>query len=58
MLATLPTRVPSSMLTDGNLQAKTIVECDILTWGGDARWVVALRIEASNHIQSVNGPIY
>ncbi|MAC57335.1 MAG: hypothetical protein CMH85_03465 [Novosphingobium sp.] len=38
--------------------AKTIVECDILTWGGDARWVVALRIEASNHIQSVNGPIY
>jgi|EP01046_Picozoa_sp_COSAG06_P018688 hypothetical protein len=35
-----------------------MIECDILVWGGDTRWLVALRMEAANQIQSVNGPIY
>jgi hypothetical protein len=42
----------------GTLQAKSMIECDILAWGGDTRWLVALRMEAGNQIQSVNGPIY
>lgn len=35
-----------------------MIECDILAWGGDTRWLVSLRMEAANQIQSVNGPIY
>lgn len=40
------------------LQVESMIECDILVWGGDTRWLVALRIEGANQIQSVNGPIY
>ena len=40
------------------LQVQSMIECDILVWGGDTRWLVALRIEGANQIQSVNGPIY
>ena len=40
------------------LQVQSMIACDVLVWGGDTRWLVALRIEGANQIQSVNGPIY
>lgn len=37
-----------------NELVKSIIECDILLWGGDTRWLVALRMAGSHVIPSVN----